>query len=144
MQLLEFTQSVFSVPCLPKTNKYMESLADLQTIKKNKKNPTKHFQLQHSGCVPHVPFASCAIVCCRQTNPQLCAWLRTKPECLVIVQSVIFPRDDLLNFLFLLLQMGLFFFLFLFFSNLKEIVCICQVYCMKVFTEPCCTLQVPL
>lgn len=45
--------------------------------------------LEHSGCVCHVLCASCAIVCHCQTNQQLRVWLRTKPECLVIVQSVI-------------------------------------------------------
>lgn len=50
-----------------------------------------------------------------------------EPNCLVIVQSVIFL------FFFLFWQMGFSFFLFF---HLKEIPCTCQMYCMKVITEP--------
>lgn len=67
--------------------------------------------------------ASSADACCQQAiGISLCG---LEPNCLVIVQSVIF--------LFFFWQMGFSFFLFF---HLKEIPCTCQMYCMKVITEP--------
>lgn len=69
--------------------------------------------------------ASSADACCQQAiGISLCG---LEPNCLVIVQSVIFL------FFFLFWQMGFSFFLFF---HLKEIPCTCQMYCMKVITEP--------
>ena len=93
------------------------------------------------SCLCHVFCASCAVVvCCRQPIRFLSLWLRTKPKRLVIVQSVIFLQDGLFDFFFSL-QTGLFLlffraFFFVFFFRLKEMPCTCQVYCMKVITEP--------
>lgn len=68
------------------------------------------FQLEHGDCGLHVLFASCAIVCCCQTNQQLRVWLGTKPyQSLVIVQSVIFLRSLYFFFPFSLSANGLFF-----------------------------------
>lgn len=139
MQHLDFDHSVPAL-CLKKKPQKTGNNSTYAKIQKHtqKKNCYKSFQtseLEHGRS--SVFCASCAIVCCCQTNQHLSLWLRTKPKCLVIVQSVIFLPDGLLDFLFLLLQMGLFLlFLLLFFFHLKEMPCTCQVCCMKVFTEP--------
>ena len=85
--------------------------------------------------------ASFAVACHRQVIRFLSLWLRTKPKCLVIVQSVIFLLDGLFDFLIFFkksffCEMGLFLSLFCISFVLMEMPCTCQVYCMNVITEP--------
>lgn len=114
-----------------------------QKLNSNTHNKTKqskllnisHFQAgTQSAAYEHImgcPVCNCifcassADACCQQAiGISLCG---LEPNCLVIVQSVIFL------FFFLFWQMGFSFFLFF---HLKEIPCTCQMYCMKVITEP--------
>lgn len=90
------------------------------------------------SCLRHVFVPLLPPSCCSQAVRFFFSlWLRTKPKCLEVYNQTSLETMDSLDLPYL--ENGLFFPLSIFFFFifvLKEMLCTCQVYCMKVITEP--------